>query len=130
MKKILVFTVLVFAATISFAQTTVKGVLLDSLSKEGVPFATVAVTKEGDLTNFAMTGITEVDGSFSGTVKSKGNYIITIRSTGKQTIIKPFQLKGEKVFDFGKILMQDMVDTLGTVEVVAVKQLVTVRREK
>ncbi len=65
MKKILAITVLVFAATISFAQTTVKGVLLDSLSKEGVPFATVAVTKEGDLTNFAMTGITEVDGSFS-----------------------------------------------------------------
>lgn len=130
MKKILFITVLVFAATLGVAQTTVKGVLLDSLSKEGVPFATVAVTKEGDLTNFAMTGITEVDGSFSGTVKGKGNYVITIRSTGKQTIIKPLTLKGEKTFDLGTLLMQDLVDTLGTVEVVAVKQLVTAEAGK
>jgi len=126
------FFAAIFAATInlSFAQTSVKGVLIDSLSKEGVPFATIAVTKQGDLTNFAMTSITDVDGSFSGVVKGKGSYVITIRSTGKQTIIKPLHLKGEKVFDLGKILMQDLVDTLGTVEVVAVKQLVTAEAGK
>lgn len=126
------FFAAILAATInlSFAQTSVKGVLIDSLSKEGVPFATIAVTKQGDLTNFAMTSITDVDGSFSGVVKGKGSYVITIRSTGKQTIIKPLHLKGEKVFDLGKILMQDLVDTLGTVEVVAVKQLVTAEAGK
>lgn len=126
------FFAAILAATInlSFAQTSVKGVLIDSLSKEGVPFATVAVTKQGDLTNFAMTSITDVDGSFSGVVKGKGNYVITIRSTGKQTIIKPLSLKGEKTLDLGTLLMQDLIDTLGTVEVVAVKQLVTAEAGK
>lgn len=133
MKNIYKFFLTAFAVLIVdsvFAQTTVKGIILDSLSNEGVPFATVAVTKVGDPTNFAMTGITDIDGSFSGVVKSKGNFVITMRSTGKQTIIKPFTLKGEKVYDLGKILMQDAVDTLGTVEVVAVKQLISAEAGK
>ncbi|MBR4266520.1 MAG: outer membrane beta-barrel protein [Bacteroidales bacterium] len=126
MKKLFfLIVVAIFTINATFAQTTIKGVILDSLSKEGVPFATVAVTKEGTLNDFAMTGITETDGSFSGTVKGRGNFVITMRSTGKQTIVKNFTLKGEQVFNFGTILMSDLVDTLGTVEVVAIKQLVT-----
>ena len=130
MKKILLFCFLTIAAVVSSAQTTVKGVIIDSLSNEGVPFATVAVTKAGDLSNFAMTSITDVDGSFSGVIKGKGDFVVTMRSTGKQPIIKNFTLKGEKTFDFGKIIMQDMADTLGTVEVVAVKQLITAEAGK
>lgn len=133
MKTLLkIFLTAFAAATINplMAQTTVKGIISDSLSNESVPFATVAVTKEGEINNFAMTAISDVDGSFSGVVKGKGNFIITMRSTGKKPIIKNFTLKGEKVYDFGKILMQDLIDTLGTVEVVAVKQLVTAEAGK
>ena len=59
MKKLFfLIVVAIFTINATFAQTTIKGVILDSLSKEGVPFATVAVTKEGTLNDFAMTGIT------------------------------------------------------------------------
>lgn len=128
--KLILAAAIAVIANAAFAQTTVKGIVIDSLSKEGVPFATVAVNKPGDMTNFAMTGITEVDGSFSGVIKSNGSYIMTIRSTGKQPIIKTLNIKGEKVLDLGKLKMKDAIDTLGTVEVVAQKALVSAEAGK
>ena len=128
--KLILTAMIAAVANIALAQTTVKGIVIDSLSKEGVPFATVAVNKPGDATNFAMTGITEVDGSFSGVIKSNGSYIMTIRSTGKQPIVRNINVKGEKVLDLGKLIMKDAIDTLGTVEVVAQKALVSAEAGK
>ncbi|MBQ1698495.1 MAG: TonB-dependent receptor [Bacteroidales bacterium] len=128
--KLIITAMIAVIANNAFAQTTVKGIVIDSLSKEGVPFATVAVNKPGDMTNFAMTGITDMDGSFSGVIKSKGDYIMTIRSTGKQPIIRKINIKGDKVLDLGKLLMKEAIDTLGTVEVVAQKALVSAEAGK
>ena len=128
--KLIMAVMIAAIASTAFAQTTVKGIVIDSLSKEGVPFATVAVNKPGDATNFAMTGITDVDGSFSGSIKSNGSYIMTIRSTGKQPIVRNINIKGEKVIDLGKLKMQDAIDTLGVVEVVAQKALVSAEAGK
>ncbi|MCR5454713.1 MAG: TonB-dependent receptor, partial [Bacteroidales bacterium] len=128
--RIIVTAIVAIMANTAIAQTTVKGILLDSLTKEGVPFATVAVNKPGDATNFAMAGITEVDGKFSGIIKNKGSYIMTIRSTGKETIVRTINIKGEKTLDLGKILMKDAIDTLGTIEVVAQKALVSAEAGK
>lgn len=109
---------------ISLAQTTVKGIFSDSLSKEPVPFATVAVTKDGQPSEFVMTSITDVDGSFKGVVQNNGKYQITLRSAGKQIIMRNLQVEGQKVLDLGTIYTADQVDTLGVVEVVALKPLV------
>lgn len=128
--KFILAAMIAMIANTVFAQTTVKGIVIDSLSKEGVPFATVAVNKPGDMTNFAMTGITDLDGAFSGVVKSKGTYLMTIRSTGKQPIVRTINIKGEKTLDLGKLLMKDAIDTLGTVEVVAQKALVSAEAGK
>ncbi len=128
--KFILAAMIAMIANTAFAQTTVKGIVSDSLTKEGVPFATVAVNKPGDMTNFAMTGITDLDGSFSGVIKSKGSYIMTIRSTGKQPIVRNITIKGEKTLDLGKLLMKDAIDTLGTVEVVAQKALVSAEAGK
>lgn len=128
--RIIITALVAVIANTAFAQTTVKGIVLDSISKESVPFATVAVNKPGDAANFAMTGITDIDGVFSGVVKNKGSYIITIRSTGKQPVVRNINIKGEKVLDLGKILIKDALDTLGTVEVVAQKALVSAEAGK
>ncbi|MCQ2252567.1 MAG: carboxypeptidase-like regulatory domain-containing protein [Bacteroidales bacterium] len=95
------------------AQTTVKGVFADSLSKETIPFATVAVTRDQQPTNFAMTTITDVDGTFKGVVKEDGKYQITLRSTGKRIIVKDITISGQKILDLGRILTTDQIDTLG-----------------
>ena len=128
--KLIMAAMIAVIANTALAQTTVKGIVIDSLSKEGVPFATIAVNKPGDATNFAMTGITDMDGSFSGSIKSNGSYIMTIRSTGKEPIIRNINIKGEKILDLGKIKMKDAIDTLGVVEVVAQKALVSAEAGK
>ncbi len=106
------------------AQTTVKGVFADSLSKETLPWATIAVTYDKQPANFAMTCITDENGAFKGVVKQDGKYQITLRSTGKRIITKDLVINGEKTIDLGRILTSDIVDTLGVVEVVAIKPLV------
>lgn len=128
--KLIMAAMIAVIANTALAQTTVKGIVIDSLSKEGVPFATIAVNKPGDATNFAMTGITDMDGSFSGSIKNKGSYVMTIRSTGKEPIIRTINIKGEKILDLGKIKMKDAIDTLGVVEVVAQKALVSAEAGK
>jgi outer membrane receptor protein involved in Fe transport len=128
--KLILAAAIAVIANAAFAQTTVKGIVIDSLTKEGVPFATVAVNKPGDATNFAMTGITELTGAFSGVIKSNGSYVMTIRSTGKQPIVRFINIKGEKTIDLGTFKMKDAIDTLGTVEVVAQKALVSAEAGK
>ena len=106
------------------AQTTIKGVFADSLSNERIPFATVAVTHDKQPANFAMTCITDVDGTFKGIVKDNGKYQITLRSTGKRIITKDLVVSGQKTIDLGRVLTSDLVDTLGVIEVVAIKPLI------
>ena len=56
---------------------------------------------------------------------NKGNFIMTISSVGRNSIVKNFSVKsGEKSVDFGTMYITDASNELGQVEIVAQKPLV------
>lgn len=69
--------------------------------------------------------VTDMKGKFQEKVPGTGNFVMTISSIGRNTIVKDFTVKaGEKVVDFGTLYITDASNELGQVEVVAQKPLV------
>lgn len=128
--KVLILSAGMLISSSAFSQTTVKGIFADSLTNETIPFGTVAVNRDGKPSDFVMTTITDVDGSFKGIIPANGKYQITLRSTGKQIIIRDLLVSGQKVLDLGKVFTADQVDTLGVVEVVAIKPLIKAEADR
>ena len=103
----------------------IKGVLLDSLTQEGEPYATIKIVKKEAPANALKMLVTDMKGKFQEKVPGTGNFVMTISSIGRNTIVKDFTVKaGEKLVDFGILYITDASNELGQVEVVAQKPLV------
>lgn len=103
----------------------IKGVLLDSLTQEGEPYATIKIVKKEAPANALKMLVTDMKGKFQEKVPGTGNFVMTISSIGRNTIVKDFTVKaGEKLVDFGTLYITDASNELGQVEVVAQKSLV------
>ena len=103
----------------------IKGVLLDSLTQEGEPYATIKIVKKEAPENALKMLVTDMKGKFQEKVPGTGNFVMTISSIGRNTIVKDFTVKaGEKLVDFGTLYITDASNELGQVEVVAQKPLV------
>lgn len=134
------WTVLLYLLMISglaLAQNTantsfqVKGILLDSLTQEGEPYATIKIVKKEAPARALKMLVTDMKGRFQEKVSGTGNFVITITSVGRTPIVKNFSVKaGEKVVDFGTLYVVDASNELGQVEVVAQKPLVKVDVDK
>ena len=103
----------------------IKGVLLDSLTQEGEPYATIKIVKKEAPAKALKMLVTDMKGKFQEKVPGTGNFVMTISSIGRNTIVKDFTVKaGEKIVDFGTLYVTDASNELGQVEVVAQKPLV------
>ena len=103
----------------------IKGVLLDSLTQEGEPYATIKIVKKEAPANALKMLVTDMKGKFQEKVPGTGNFVMTISSIGRNTIVKDFTVKaGEKLVEFGTLYITDASNELGQVEVVAQKPLV------
>ncbi|EKU90616.1 TonB-dependent receptor domain-containing protein [Bacteroides oleiciplenus] len=103
----------------------IKGVLLDSLTQEGEPYATIKIVKKEAPAHALKMLVTDMKGKFQEKIPGTGNFVMTISSIGRNTIVKDFTVKaGEKVVDFGTLYITDASNELGQVEVVAQKPLV------
>lgn len=103
----------------------IKGVLLESLTQEGEPYATIKIVKKEAPANALKMLVTDMKGKFQEKVPGTGNFVMTISSIGRNTIVKDFTVKaGEKLVDFGTLYITDASNELGQVEVVAQKPLV------
>ena len=103
----------------------IMGVLLDSLTQEGEPYATIKIVKKEAPANALKMLVTDMKGKFQEKVPGTGNFVMTISSIGRNTIVKDFTVKaGEKLVDFGTLYITDASNELGQVEVVAQKPLV------
>lgn len=128
--KLLMLLGLLFLGTITMAQTTattfrIKGQLLDSLTQEGEPYATIKITRASTPDKAVKMLVTDMKGKFQEKVPGTGNFVMTITSVGRTPIVKPFVVKaGEKEVDFGILYITDASNELGQVEVVAQKPLV------
>lgn len=111
---------------------TLKGVLLDSLTQEGEPYATIKIAKKNAPQKALKMAVTDLNGKFQEKLTvAPGEYIITLSSVGKVTIVKGFTVKAsEKVIDLGKLNMAEATNELKGIEVVAQKPLVKVDVDK
>lgn len=102
-----------------------KGILLDSLTQEGEPYATIRVARKSAPGKPVKMLVSGLDGRFKENVKETGNFVLTITSVGRNPIVKNFSVKaGQKLVDFGTLYVTDASNELGQVEIVAQKPLV------
>ena len=132
MKGKLLLLMLLIASCASYAQNTttssyiVKGILVDSLTLEGEPYATIEIVEKKAPDKAVKMAVTDMQGNFKEKMNAQpGMYVITITSIGKSTVTKDFEVKsGEKEVDLGTLYTSEATNELGSVEIVAQKPLV------
>lgn len=114
--RLLLLILFVFATSVAgWAQNstapsyTVKGVLIDSLTQEGEPYATIKIAKKNAPDKAVKMAVTGANGKFQEKLNvAAGNYIITISSIGKAPIVKEFTLKPSvKEVDLGTMISSE-----------------------
>ena len=109
----------------------ISGQVVDSLTNEAVPYATVGVSSTQAPTIFIKAVACDGDGKFEIELKDAGSYLMTIQSVGTVTLVKPFSLTGsEKKLNLGKITLREKVQSIDEVTVTAQKPLVKVEIDK
>lgn len=108
----------------------VKGEVCDSLTQEGIPFATVKVFSESDTISPVALFATDVNGVFSESIKKNGDLRMRFESMGKKTAFRNLIVKDDESINLGSIAMADNEQLLGEVEVVAIRPLVKAEADK
>lgn len=124
--------VLLLVAAVATSQNTtnasfqIKGILLDSLTRVGEPYATIKVTRKETPERALKMLVTDMKGEFREKIPAAaGDFVLTVTSVGRNTLVRHFAVKpGEKTVDFGTMYVTDATNELGQVEVVAQKPLV------
>lgn len=133
-KSIFLFMLCLFTLSTPVAmhaqKTVLRGVLVDSLSHEAEPYATIRVIAKSKPESPIAMAITDMQGKFEQELNGKGDYDIQFSSIGKASVTVPFTLKGEAVLDLGEIYIKDDVLQLKGVEIIAQKPLVKMEVDK
>ena len=103
----------------------IQGILLDSITRQGEPYATIKVARKESPQKAVKMLVSDMNGKFKERVPGSGSFLLIITSVGRTTITRPFTAsQGEKLIDFGTMLVSDASNELGQIEVVAQKPLV------
>ncbi len=104
---------------------TVSGTVVDSISREGEPYATISIARKEKPGKAVKMAVTDKDGRFSETMSGKGSFVITISSIGRKAITRNFSVtEGKKTIDLGTLYITDAKNELEGVEIVMQKPLV------
>lgn len=104
---------------------SVKGILADSLTNEGEPYATIRIALTDNPQSPVRMAVTADNGKFNEKLTQAGSYIITFSSVGKNTVQRQFTLtENDPHANLGTILISESTEMLKGVEVVAQKPLV------
>ncbi len=111
---------------------TIKGVLIDSLTQESEPYATLRVVAKKAPAKPVKMAVTDAQGKFQEKfATAPGTYVITLSSVGKTTVEKEFELKsGTPIVDLGTLYTAEATNELKGIEVVAQKPLVKIDVDK
>lgn len=116
---------------LSAQETKIQGIVVDSLTREGEPYATIRIYKAGDNEKPVSMGTTDLEGRFRQELKRPGNYRILFSAVGRKSVNIPFIIhKGETVIHLDTIYISDDVTNLQGVEIVAQKPLVRMEVDK
>ncbi len=125
----LVMTAMLAVMTLS-AQTVIKGVVLDSLTRTGEPAAVLQFFKADNPDQPVAYTTTSEDGTFSKEMEGVGMYELKFSNMGRRPRTVSFELKGQAELDLGEILIEDDVQALKAGSVTAQKVLVKMDVDK
>ena len=98
-EKLLYLMLILFVSASVFAQTgggsaafTIKGQVVDSLSNESVPYATLRIALASAPQNPVKLLACDDDGKFTATMNKPGKYVMTMESLGKVPAKKTFTI--------------------------------------
>lgn len=110
---------------------TLKGQVVDSLTNETVPYATLSIAPAETPQKAIKLLACDVDGKFETALTQPGKYIISIQSIGKAPAQKRFTLSDKnRNLNLGKLYMTEDNQRLGEVTVTAQRPLVKVEIDK
>ncbi|MDD4639235.1 MAG: TonB-dependent receptor family protein [Bacteroidales bacterium] len=106
----------------------IKVVVIDSLSKKPVEFATLSVTKKGDSTPVRYA-LTDASGWAEITGLTEGDYKVKTEFLGYQPLEIEISSMGQRLVDLGKIYLKEAVNTLDAVVVSAMGNPIIVKKD-
>ena len=104
---------------------TITGVVADSVTHEGEPYATLTIARANSAAKPVKQALTDIKGRFSISSSGTGSYLLMVRSMGRKPMQRAYTVDATtRTIDLGTLLLQDGGNQLETVEVVAYKPLV------
>lgn len=133
-KFILIFTLILISGVVLHAQAPankflIKGMIADSTSGKGLPYATISIQSgtQGVIKRLA----SDTNGKFDFNLTAPGKYNIIFQSVGYATGQKEINLDGKKSnIDLGVIKVSEGVQKIDEVAIVAKKPLVRTEVDK
>jgi len=110
----------------------IKGIVVDSLTNEPIPFATIRMTLSDDVSAEMLShSVCDIDGKFRIETDQPGTYYFTLQFVGKAPAVKRITLpENRREYDAGMLYMQDGNLQLNEITVVAQKPLVKIEIDK
>ena len=104
---------------------TITGVVADSVTHEGEPYATLTIARADSAAKPVKQALTDIKGRGSSSSSGTGSYLLMVRSMGRKPMQRAYTVDATtRTIDLGTLLLQDGGNQLETVEVVAYKPLV------
>lgn len=136
-KKNIIRTLIIAAAHVSVSfvsdAAVLKGVVCDSITHEGIPYAAVRIFSESDTVRPVSAFATDENGIFSQSVRH-GNFTVRFESIGKKTVQRNIAVREDgsedESMDLGSVAMADDDLLLGSVEVVAMRPIVKAETDR
>jgi iron complex outermembrane recepter protein len=122
MKKIQTLLLMLFVSMSIFAQTTIKGKVMDAENNEALPGATVKVKKTGAV------AVTDLDGNFTITIREALPQLLLVSYTGYRTAEVEAENNLEVKLTTQVLSAQEVVVSASRVEEEMVKAAVTVEK--
>jgi len=138
MKKIVLSCLLIFSLT-AFAQAQstgesqyqVNGQVIDSLTKETMPYVTCSIVLTDKPQQVISRFVGDANGNFTVGLKAPGNYTLLLSFVGKEITKKQFTVSTvQKTAQLGQIPMPDSKESLKEVTITATRPLVKVDADK
>ncbi len=125
------FTLSVFSQTAPNLTVTVKGIVMDSVSLQTIPYATVSVSAAATPDVYLKRIASGARGDFEVVLNKTGDYMISFESVGMKKVTQKLTVTPEqKTINLGKVSMSTASKALGEVTVTAAKPLVKVDLDK
>ena len=130
------FTFCLFVLT-ALSQTSVdihcfvKGIVLDSISNETIPYVTVSVSTAATPDVYVKRIASGINGEFELELNKAGGYILSLESVGMKKYTREMKIiADQKIHNLGKLFMSPSSKNLAELTVTAIKPLVKVDLDK